>query len=70
MERNVADMDRVLRGAAAIAAVAAAFLVGPTTVPGIALAAVAVVLGVTAAAGFCPLYRLFGISTCRVPARK
>ncbi len=70
MERNVADVDRVLRGAAVIAAVVAAFLVGPTSVAGITLAVVAVVLGATAATGFCPLYRLFGISTCRVPARK
>jgi hypothetical protein len=31
---------------------------------------VAGVLLVTAATGFCPLYRVLGISTCRVPAQR
>ena len=35
---------------------------------GIVLFVVAAVMLVTAAVGFCPLYRLFGISTCKVPA--
>ncbi len=70
MERNQAGMDRVLRGVAAVAAVDAVVAVGPTSWAGITLAVVAVVLGATAATGFCPLYRLFGISTCRVPVGK
>lgn len=70
MERNEAGLDRVLRGAAAVIAAIAAFAVGPTSAVGIALVAVAVVLAGTAATGFCPLYRLFGIRTCRVPAGK
>lgn len=70
MERNEAGIDRVVRGVVAVAAAIAAFAVGPTTGGGIALAVVAVVMAGTAATGFCPLYRLFGISTCRVPAGK
>lgn len=70
MERNEAGIDRIVRGVAGLVAVAAAFAVGPTTGAGIALVVVAVVMAGTAATGFCPLYRLFGVSTCRVPARK
>lgn len=70
MERNEAGVDRVVRGVAAVAATVAAFTVGPTAGAGIALLLVAVVMAATAATGFCPLYRLFGISTCRVPADK
>ena len=68
MERNEAGIDRVVRGVAAVAAAVVALAVGPTSGVGIALVVVAVVMAATAATGFCPLYRLFGISTCRVPA--
>lgn len=70
MERNEAGLDRALRGAAAVVAAVAAFAVGPTSAAGIALIVVTVVLAGTAATGFCPLYRVLGISTCRVPASK
>jgi hypothetical protein len=70
MERNEAGVDRIVRGVAAIAAVAGALAVGPTSWGGVALWVVAVVLMATAATGFCPIYRILGISTCRVPAQK
>ncbi len=70
MERNEAGLDRAVRAVVAVAAVAGAFVVGPTSGVGIALAVVAVIMAGTAATGFCPLYRLFGVSTCRVPAGK
>jgi hypothetical protein len=70
MERNEAGLDRLVRGVVAIAAAVAAFVVGPTSGAGIALVAAVVVLAGSAATGFCPLYRLFGISTCRVSAGK
>lgn len=70
MERNEAGIDRVVRGVAAVAAAVGAFAVGPTSGAGIALAVVAVVMAGTAATGFCPLYRVLGVSTCRVPAGK
>ena len=47
-----------------------AFAVGFGSVGGIILAVVGVVMLVTAAVGFCPLYRVFGISTCKVPASR
>lgn len=50
----------------AIAAIAGAWAVGFGSVVGIVLAVVAGVMLVTAAVGFCPLYRVFGLSTCPV----
>lgn len=70
MQRNEAGLDRIIRGAVAVVAAIAAFAVGPTTGGGIALLVVTVIMAGTAATGFCPLYRVFGMSTCRVPARK
>lgn len=66
MKHNEGTIDRILRAAAAVAALVVAALIGFGTVAGIVLTVVAVVLGVTAATGFCPLYRVFGISTCPV----
>ncbi|WP_231494954.1 YgaP-like transmembrane domain [Cellulomonas sp. KRMCY2] len=42
-----------------------AFALGLGSILGILLIVLAVVMAATAAVGFCPLYRLFGISTVR-----
>lgn len=63
MSTNVSGLDRVIRVVIAIAAVAIAFAVGASSVLGIILFVVAAIMLVTAATGFCPLYRLFGLST-------
>lgn len=63
MTKNVGTVDKIVRGVIALAAVIAAFAAGLGTVWGIVLLVVAVIAAVTAVAGFCPLYRLFGIST-------
>lgn len=68
MTTNEAPVDRAIRVVLALAAVAGAFALGIGTVLGVVLLVVAGVLVVTAATGFCPLYRVLGISTCRVPA--
>lgn len=65
MKRNESTLDRVLRGIGAVAAVIVAAVVGFTTVVGIILLVVAAILAVTAIVGFCPLYRVFGLSTDR-----
>jgi len=70
MGKNEGPIDRLVRVVAGVAAVVVAFVVGPASVLGIVLFVVAAVLIVTAAVGFCPLYRLFGISTCPVPSAK
>jgi len=58
--RNIGSVDRVLRLLVGIALLAMVF-VGPQTPWGWTGA----VLIVTALINFCPLYRLFGIRTCR-----
>lgn len=70
MGRNEGTADRVVRGLViAPIALIAAVAVGLGTVAGVVLAVVGVVMALTAAVGFCPLYRLVGVCTCRLPAR-
>jgi len=47
-----------------------AFLTGAGSVLGVILIVVAVILAATAAVGSCPLYRLFGLSTCPIERRR
>ncbi len=68
MGRNENGIDRIIRVVIAIAAVVGAAAVGFGTAGGWLLLAVAAVMLLTAATGFCPLYRVFGLSTCRVKA--
>jgi hypothetical protein len=63
LPRNEHPMDRLLRAALGIALISLAFI-GPRTAWGF----VGLVPLLTALAGSCPLYTLFGISTC--PTRK
>lgn len=66
MNANVGSADKIVRLVIAVAAAVLAFVVGAGSVGGIILLIVAVVMLGTAAVGFCPLYRLFGMSTCKV----
>jgi fatty acid desaturase len=68
MIKNESNADRVIRVVIAIAAIAGAFAVGASSVLGIVLFVVAAIMLVTAAVGFCPLYRLFGLSTNKTKA--
>lgn len=63
MARNMGSLDRVVRLVAAVVLVVGALLAGAGTTLGVVLLVVAGVLAVTAAVGFCPLYRLLGLST-------
>lgn len=58
MTRNVGNRDRPIR----VVAVGALFAVGMASHawPPVALG---ILLGLTVAVGFCPLYRLYGVST-------
>jgi hypothetical protein len=60
---NVSSIDRIIRLVIAAVAVVVAFAVGASSPLGIVLFVVAAVMVVTAVVGFCPLYRLFGLST-------
>jgi len=63
MSRNESNLDRMIRVAVGLSAGFGAVAVGASSVLGIVMFVVAGILLVTAAAGFCPLYRLLGIST-------
>ncbi len=66
MNKNTGNTDRAVRLVVAVVAAVAAWLVGFGSLVGIVLLVVAAVMLVTAAVGFCPLYRVFGINTCKV----
>jgi hypothetical protein len=65
MTTNESGLDRLVRVVIAIAAIAGGIVVGTGTVMWWVLFAVAAIMLITAATGFCPLYRVFGVSTCR-----
>lgn len=63
MGRNVGSLDRIVRVLLAVGAVIWALAAGSGTALGIVLWIVAAVLVLTSLAGFCPIYRVFKIST-------
>ena len=64
MNSNMGNRDRALRGfVVAPVAVLVGALVGPASVAAIVLYALGGIMAATAAAGFCPLYVLFGVHT-------
>ena len=65
MTRNKGNIDRLARGVVAIITLILEFAVGIGSVVGVVLVLVGVVMAITAAVGFCPLYRLIGLSTER-----
>ena len=67
MTTNESALDRGVRALIAVAAFIGAFMVGFGSVWGVVLVVVGAIVAVTAAVGFCPLYRVFGISTCKAP---
>lgn len=66
MNANVGSTDKIVRVVLALAAFVFAFVTGLGSVLGIVLLVVGVVLGATALTGFCPIYRVLGMSTCPV----
>ncbi|MBK6762218.1 MAG: DUF2892 domain-containing protein [Micrococcales bacterium] len=70
MTTNESTADRSIRAFVGVAALIAAFVIGIGSVGGIILAVVGVVMLVTAAIGFCPIYRVFGLSTRKVPQQR
>ncbi len=63
MNKNMGRIDRSLRILVAAGAVAGSGVLGFSTAGGIVLLVVAAVSVATASSGFCPLYRLLGITT-------
>jgi hypothetical protein len=65
MQKNVSGPDRIVRLVIAVAALVGAFAVGFGSIGAWILIVVAAIMFVTAAIGFCPLYRIFGLSTAK-----
>jgi len=68
MAANVGNIDRGIRVIIGLVALAAVFI-GPFAGAGwerIALGVVGVIMIGTSAIKFCPLYRIFGIRTCKI----
>lgn len=68
MKSNESSIDRIIRAIVGVGGLVGALTIGIGSVVGILLLVVGGVLVVTAATGFCPLYRVLGLST--VPAKK
>lgn len=66
MQANVGTPDRALRLVAAAVLTVLVFALRLGAVLEALLLIVAAVLAVTALVGTCPLYRVFGVSTCPV----
>lgn len=67
MTKNEGMIDRGLRAIVGVLALLGAFAFGWFTGWMVwAAAAVGVIMLATAAMGFCPIYRLLGINTCRI----
>jgi len=64
MKRNESTIDRVLRAVLGVVLAGIGLALGG--VPAIVLYVLAAVMLVTAATGFCPLYKLLGIDTCKM----
>lgn len=65
MNRNEATADRIIRAIVGIGALAWAGSMGWSSAGAIVMLVLAGLLIGTAAVGFCPLYRLLGVSTYR-----
>ena len=66
MKTNEGTADRVIRAIAGAVALIIAVMMGIGSLGGVLLLVVGAILVATAATGFCPLYRVFGLSTCPV----
>ena len=66
MMKNESALDRSIRFVAGVVAFVLALFIGVWSGMGIVLMVIAVILLISAAAGFCPLYKILGIHSNRV----
>jgi hypothetical protein len=64
MKKNMGSADRIIRVIISLIFVALYFTGTVTGTLGIVLLALAVIFTLTSVISFCPLYAIFGISTC------
>ena len=70
MQTNTGTLDRILRLVVGGTLLAVAGFAQLSTMSIVIIGIVAAIAIATAFAGFCPLYRLVGISTCRIDDRR
>ncbi|MBI9066076.1 MAG: DUF2892 domain-containing protein [Salinivirgaceae bacterium] len=70
MKKNMGGFDRILRIIVALLVVIAFYMDIVSGVFGIVLLAVAAIFVLTSFVSFCPLYKIFGISSCPVKKEK
>ena len=66
MKKNMGNTDRMIRIAVAVLVAVLLFAKVITGVVAIVLAVLAAVFVLTSVVSFCPLYTIFGLSTCPV----
>ncbi|MEZ6211666.1 MAG: DUF2892 domain-containing protein [Phycisphaerales bacterium] len=66
MKKNVGSMDTIIRVVIAIALAAVAFMMDVGRTGQIVLLAAAAIALLTGIVGYCPLYRLIGVRTCKL----
>ena len=66
MSINVGSADRLIRIILGLVLIASAFMSGWSVLGTVISAVIGGVLVVTALVRFCPLYRIFGVRTCKV----
>ncbi len=66
MPCNEGKTDRMIRGAIAIVGLVIAIATGFSAL-GIVALVIGAIMGVTAVTGFCPIYRVINVNTCKRP---
>lgn len=66
MKKNEGTVDRTFRGLGGVILAVTGISLGVTSVAGAIITIAAAVLLITALTGNCPMYKIFGISTCKL----
>lgn len=69
MQKNVGNIDRLVRLSAALVIAVLYFMNVISGTTAVVLGVVALAMVVTSLVNFCPLYRLLGINTCQVKSK-
>lgn len=70
MKKNMSSIDRIIRILILVVVAALYFTNVISGTLAIVLGAVGIILATTSLINFCPIYAVFGISTCPVPDKK
>lgn len=66
MNKNIGSTDKVIRILLAVVFAALYFTNTVTGIAGTVLLVLSIIFLLTTLVGFCPIYRIFGMSTCKV----